>query len=190
MPGGYAGKFLDVDLTKRKMKDTTFDDEMLEMYFGGQGSCLEDSLGPHRQEVGGDGRPRPGEHLPRPHWADDGDLPWCTHYVQRQEPDEQRRRRLDRLDRVRIRDQDGGLRRRHRHGKGGRARLHPDHEHRRRDQAGEAPLGHRRRGHDKAPQQGGHGRPDEEEAARSASGRSPASSTRAPRGRTWCATPP
>ncbi len=28
MPGGYAGKFLDVDLTKRKIKDTTFDDEI------------------------------------------------------------------------------------------------------------------------------------------------------------------
>ncbi len=37
MPGGYAGKFLDVDLTKRKMKDTTFDDETLEMFFGGRG---------------------------------------------------------------------------------------------------------------------------------------------------------
>ena len=37
MPGGYAGKFLDVDLTKRKVKDTTFDDETLEMYFGGRG---------------------------------------------------------------------------------------------------------------------------------------------------------
>ncbi len=37
MPGGYAGKFLDVDLTKRKIKDTTFDDEILELYFGGRG---------------------------------------------------------------------------------------------------------------------------------------------------------
>ncbi len=37
MPGGYAGKFLDVDLTKGKIKDVTFDDETLEMFFGGRG---------------------------------------------------------------------------------------------------------------------------------------------------------
>ena len=37
MPGGYAGKFLDVDLTKRKIKDTTFEDATLEMFFGGRG---------------------------------------------------------------------------------------------------------------------------------------------------------
>ena len=37
MPGGYAGKFLDVDLTKEKVKDTTFSDEVLEQYFGGRG---------------------------------------------------------------------------------------------------------------------------------------------------------
>ncbi|MBC8223062.1 aldehyde ferredoxin oxidoreductase, partial [Candidatus Bathyarchaeota archaeon] len=37
MPGGYAGKFLDVDLTKGKVKDVTFSDEILEQYFGGRG---------------------------------------------------------------------------------------------------------------------------------------------------------
>jgi aldehyde:ferredoxin oxidoreductase len=37
MPGGYAGKFLDVDLTKRKVKDITFEDETLRMFFGGRG---------------------------------------------------------------------------------------------------------------------------------------------------------
>jgi aldehyde:ferredoxin oxidoreductase len=37
VPGGYAGKYLDVDLTKGKVKDTTFDDEILEGYFGGRG---------------------------------------------------------------------------------------------------------------------------------------------------------
>jgi len=37
MPGGYAGKFLDVDLAKEKVEDTTFDDETLEAYFGGRG---------------------------------------------------------------------------------------------------------------------------------------------------------
>ncbi len=37
MPGGYAGKFLDVDLTKEKIKDTVFDDKTLEDYLGGRG---------------------------------------------------------------------------------------------------------------------------------------------------------
>ena len=37
MPGGYAGKFLDVDLSKEKVKDTVIDDETLESYFGGRG---------------------------------------------------------------------------------------------------------------------------------------------------------
>ncbi|MGD2200385.1 MAG: aldehyde ferredoxin oxidoreductase C-terminal domain-containing protein [Candidatus Bathyarchaeota archaeon] len=37
MPGGYAGKFLDIDLTKEKIKETTFSDEILEQYFGGRG---------------------------------------------------------------------------------------------------------------------------------------------------------
>ena len=37
MPGGYAGKFLDIDLTKEKVKDITFPDETLEAYFGGRG---------------------------------------------------------------------------------------------------------------------------------------------------------
>jgi aldehyde:ferredoxin oxidoreductase len=37
VPGGYAGKFLDVDLTKEKVKDTVIDDETLEAYVGGRG---------------------------------------------------------------------------------------------------------------------------------------------------------
>jgi aldehyde:ferredoxin oxidoreductase len=37
MPGGYAGKFLDVDLSKGKIGETRFDDETLEAYFGGRG---------------------------------------------------------------------------------------------------------------------------------------------------------
>jgi aldehyde:ferredoxin oxidoreductase len=37
MPGGYAGKFLDVDLSKEKISETRFDDETLEAYFGGRG---------------------------------------------------------------------------------------------------------------------------------------------------------
>jgi aldehyde:ferredoxin oxidoreductase len=37
VPGGYAGKYLDVDLTTKTVKDTTFDDKILEEYFGGRG---------------------------------------------------------------------------------------------------------------------------------------------------------
>jgi aldehyde:ferredoxin oxidoreductase len=37
LPGGYAGRYLDVDLTREKVKDITFDDETLEAYFGGRG---------------------------------------------------------------------------------------------------------------------------------------------------------
>lgn len=37
MPGGYAGKFLDVDLTKEKVENVTFDDETLGAYLGGRG---------------------------------------------------------------------------------------------------------------------------------------------------------
>ena len=37
MPGGYAGKFLEVDLSKEKIKEVTFDDATLEAYFGGRG---------------------------------------------------------------------------------------------------------------------------------------------------------
>ena len=37
MPGGYAGKFLDVDLTKEKIKEVSFDDKVLGQYFGGRG---------------------------------------------------------------------------------------------------------------------------------------------------------
>jgi aldehyde:ferredoxin oxidoreductase len=37
MPGGYAGKFLDVDLTKENIDEVTFSDEVLQQYFGGRG---------------------------------------------------------------------------------------------------------------------------------------------------------
>ncbi|MCX6656111.1 MAG: aldehyde ferredoxin oxidoreductase, partial [Candidatus Bathyarchaeota archaeon] len=48
MPGGYAGKFLEVDLARRKIKDTRLDDAALEMFFGGRGlaaKILWDRLG-------------------------------------------------------------------------------------------------------------------------------------------------
>ena len=37
MPGGYAGKFLDVDLTKEKIKEISYEDKVLQQYFGGRG---------------------------------------------------------------------------------------------------------------------------------------------------------
>ncbi len=36
-PGGYAGKWLDVDLTKDKIKEVEYSDKILEQYFGGRG---------------------------------------------------------------------------------------------------------------------------------------------------------
>jgi aldehyde:ferredoxin oxidoreductase len=48
MPRGYAGKFLDVDLSKEKVKDITFNDEVLKNYVGGRGLAariLWDRLG-------------------------------------------------------------------------------------------------------------------------------------------------
>jgi aldehyde:ferredoxin oxidoreductase len=36
-PGGYAGKWLEVDLTKDKIKEVTYSDKTLEQYFGGRG---------------------------------------------------------------------------------------------------------------------------------------------------------
>jgi len=54
LPGGYAGKFLDVDLTREKIEDTKFDDETLEAYFGGRGlaaKILWDRIGERWPEV-------------------------------------------------------------------------------------------------------------------------------------------
>ncbi len=48
MPRGYAGKFLDVDLSSEKTEDITFDDETLMNYVGGRGLAtriLWDRLG-------------------------------------------------------------------------------------------------------------------------------------------------
>jgi aldehyde:ferredoxin oxidoreductase len=56
MPGGYAGKFLDVDLSKEKVEDTTFDDETLEAYFGGRGlaaKILWDRIGKRWRKIDG-----------------------------------------------------------------------------------------------------------------------------------------
>jgi aldehyde:ferredoxin oxidoreductase len=36
-PGGYAGKWLDVDLTKDKIKEVEYSDKILEQYLGGRG---------------------------------------------------------------------------------------------------------------------------------------------------------
>ena len=56
MPGGYAGKFLDVDLSKEKVKDTVIDDETLEAYFGGRGlgaKILWDRIGKKWSKIDG-----------------------------------------------------------------------------------------------------------------------------------------
>jgi aldehyde:ferredoxin oxidoreductase len=41
MPRGYAGKFLEVDLSSEKVKDITFDDETLRNYVGGRGLAVK-----------------------------------------------------------------------------------------------------------------------------------------------------
>jgi aldehyde:ferredoxin oxidoreductase len=54
MPGGYAGKFLDIDLTKGNIKETIFDDGTLESFFGGRGlsaKILWDRLGKRWSDV-------------------------------------------------------------------------------------------------------------------------------------------
>ncbi|EMR73726.1 aldehyde:ferredoxin oxidoreductase, partial [Thaumarchaeota archaeon SCGC AB-539-E09] len=54
MPGGYAGKFLDVDLTREKIKDTVIDDETLEAYLGGRGlgaKILWDRIGKNWHDI-------------------------------------------------------------------------------------------------------------------------------------------
>jgi aldehyde:ferredoxin oxidoreductase len=37
VPRGYAGKYLDIDLSKENIRDVTFDEETLQAYFGGRG---------------------------------------------------------------------------------------------------------------------------------------------------------
>ncbi|MFB0543498.1 MAG: aldehyde ferredoxin oxidoreductase N-terminal domain-containing protein, partial [Candidatus Bathyarchaeia archaeon] len=54
MPRGYAGKFLEVDLTKEKVGETTFEEEVLKTYLGGRGlatKLLWDRLGERWPEV-------------------------------------------------------------------------------------------------------------------------------------------
>ncbi|MCJ7732015.1 aldehyde ferredoxin oxidoreductase, partial [Candidatus Bathyarchaeota archaeon] len=53
-PGGYAGKWLDVDLSSGKIDEITFPDEVLEQYFGGRGMAtkiLWDRLGARWAEL-------------------------------------------------------------------------------------------------------------------------------------------
>jgi len=54
MPRGYAGKFLDVDLSSGKMRDTVFDEQILKDYVGGRGlaaKILWDRLGSKWEKV-------------------------------------------------------------------------------------------------------------------------------------------
>ena len=53
-PGGYAGKWLDVDLTKDKIKEVEYSDKVLEQYFGGRGlaaKVLWDKVGDKYPEL-------------------------------------------------------------------------------------------------------------------------------------------
>jgi aldehyde:ferredoxin oxidoreductase len=53
-PRGYAGKYLDVDLTREKIGDVTYPEETLEQYFGGRGlgaKILWDRIGGKWSEV-------------------------------------------------------------------------------------------------------------------------------------------
>lgn len=54
MPRGYAGKYLDVDLGREKIRDITIPDRILEQYFGGRGlaaKILWDRLGGKWEKV-------------------------------------------------------------------------------------------------------------------------------------------
>jgi len=54
MPGGYAGKYLEVDLTREKMKDITISMDILQEYFGGRGlgaRILWDRIGENWSKV-------------------------------------------------------------------------------------------------------------------------------------------
>jgi len=55
-PGGYAGKWLDVDLTKGRVEEVSFPYETLEQYFGGRGiatKILWDRVGEKWSELDG-----------------------------------------------------------------------------------------------------------------------------------------
>jgi aldehyde:ferredoxin oxidoreductase len=41
MPNGYAGKFLDIDLSSGKTSETSFNDSVLQQYFGGRGIAVK-----------------------------------------------------------------------------------------------------------------------------------------------------
>ncbi len=54
MPGGYAGKFLDIDLSSGKIGEMSFTDRVLQQYFGGRGiaaKILWDRIGRRWEEI-------------------------------------------------------------------------------------------------------------------------------------------
>lgn len=56
MPGGYAGKWLDIDLTTGKIEEVVYPDKMLQQYFGGRGLAAKivwDKIGDKYEEVDG-----------------------------------------------------------------------------------------------------------------------------------------
>jgi aldehyde:ferredoxin oxidoreductase len=54
MPGGYAGKWLDIDLSEDKIEEVEYSDKVLEQYFGGRGlaaKVLWDKVGDNYREL-------------------------------------------------------------------------------------------------------------------------------------------
>ncbi|NIM45277.1 MAG: aldehyde ferredoxin oxidoreductase, partial [Nitrososphaeria archaeon] len=54
MAGGYAGKFLDIDLNSDKISETSFGEDVLRRYLGGRGlgaRILWDRLGSRWEKV-------------------------------------------------------------------------------------------------------------------------------------------
>jgi aldehyde:ferredoxin oxidoreductase len=54
MPGGYAGKWLDIDLSKDKIEEVEYSDKILKQYFGGRGlaaKVLWDKVGDKYREL-------------------------------------------------------------------------------------------------------------------------------------------
>ena len=110
MPGGYTGKFLDVDLSKRKLKNTTFNEETLQAYFGGRGlaaKILWDRLGKKWGTIDALSPENLFLALTGPMTAI---YPGARIMCSGKKPRQQRGRRINCKHRVRLRDQNGRLR--------------------------------------------------------------------------------
>jgi hypothetical protein len=86
---GYAGKFIEVDLTSESIVERTFLDETQKIC-GRPGACCEGALRQARREVGDLGPPRPREPPNHFHGAHDWLLPGCSPQRIREVTPEQR----------------------------------------------------------------------------------------------------